>query len=107
VTLTNTGNAALTISGISTSANFSQTNTCGPSVAAGASCGISVTFAPTVTGQRAGTLTIADNAANSPQTVGLSGTGLPSGTPSGTYQIGVTGAAGTLVQSWSVTLEVK
>ena len=34
VTLSNTGNAALAITGIATSANFSQTNNCGSSVAA-------------------------------------------------------------------------
>jgi len=34
-----------------------------------------VTFTPTTTGNRSGTLTLSDNAGNSPQTVTLSGTG--------------------------------
>jgi hypothetical protein len=81
VTLTNTGNAALSIAGITvigTSAgDFAQTNACGSSVAAGANCTISVTFTSTATGTRAGTLTVTDNnngTAGSTQTVSLSGT---------------------------------
>jgi hypothetical protein len=107
VTLTNTGGANLAISSISTSGDFSQNNTCGASIGAGASCAILVTFAPTATGPRVGTLTISDNAANSPQTISLTGTGLTSGTPPGTYQIGVVGTSGTLVHSGTVTLVVQ
>jgi hypothetical protein len=39
--------------------------------------------------------------------VGITGTGAAGGTPAGSYQIGVTGASGTLVQSSTVTLVVK
>jgi len=79
VTLTNSGSAALTISSIAltgaNSGDFTQSNTCGGSVAAGANCTISVTFTPTAIGSRSGTLTITDDATGSPQTVALSGTG--------------------------------
>ena len=75
VTLTNTGNASLTISGITASGDFSQTNTCGTTVSAGANCSISVTFKPTAGGNRTGTISISDNASGSPQSVALSGTG--------------------------------
>src|SRR5205814_4734295 len=75
VTVTNTGNAALAITGIAASGDFTQTNTCGTSVAGGANCTIAVTFAPTAGGARSGTLTIADNAPGSPQTVAISGAG--------------------------------
>ncbi|MGO9273506.1 MAG: beta strand repeat-containing protein [Terriglobia bacterium] len=78
VTLSNTGNAALTITSIATSANFGQTSTCAGSVAAGFSCTINVTFSPTATGPLTGTLTITDNGNGVPgstQTVTLSGTG--------------------------------
>jgi hypothetical protein len=82
VTLTNTGSAALTISGIaftgSNPGDFSQTNNCPTSpstLAAGANCTISVTFTPTTTGPRNATLTITDNASDSPQNVSVSGTG--------------------------------
>jgi hypothetical protein len=75
VTLTNTGNTSLTISGITTNGDFSQTNTCGSSVSAGANCTISVTFKPAAGGTRTGTLSISDNALDSPQSVALSGPG--------------------------------
>ncbi len=75
VTLTNTGSVKLTVSGISTSGDFSQTNTCGSSVAAGAFCTISVTFKPTKAGTRNGTLTVTDNASPATQTVSLTGIG--------------------------------
>ena len=76
VTLTNTGKGPLTISKIATTGDFVQKNMCGTSIAAGASCAISVRFSPKATGNRTGTLTVTDNAAGSPQSVSLSGTGL-------------------------------
>ncbi len=77
VTLTNTGDATLNISGISTSGDFSQTNNCASTLAGGASCSVSVTFKPTATGNRTGMVTIADDAfGGSPQTVSLSGAGI-------------------------------
>ena len=79
-TLTNTGNATLTITSIVASTNFAQTNTCGSSVLAGTNCTISVTFTPPSAGTFNGTVTLTDNAANSPQQVTLTGTGV-GGTP--------------------------
>jgi hypothetical protein len=76
VMLTNTGTASLVISGIATSGDFAESNNCGGSVTAGSSCTIRVTFTPTTTGTRPGTLSISDNAAGSPQSVVLSGTGV-------------------------------
>jgi len=75
VTLTNTGTAALTITSIVTKGNFSETNTCGSSVAAGAKCTISVTFRPTAINDRFGSVTVTDNAPTSPQVVSLTGAG--------------------------------
>src|SRR5208282_1478578 len=66
VTLTNNGTLALSITSIAvTGANagdFSMTNTCGSSIAAGANCAISVTFTPAAAGSRNATITIIDNA---------------------------------------------
>jgi hypothetical protein len=76
VTLTNSGTATLTIGSIVASGDFSQTSTCGASVAAGANCPISITFTPT-TGTRTGALTVTDNAAGRPQSIALNGTGTP------------------------------
>jgi hypothetical protein len=75
VTLSNTGNATLNINSIAASGDFSQTSTCGSSVAAGSSCKISVKFTPTAIGTRTGTITITDNAAGSPHIISLTGTG--------------------------------
>ncbi len=73
VTLTNTGTASLTISSVRASAYYGQTNNCPASLAAGASCSISVTFSPAANGTIAGTVSVVDNAAGTPQSVTLSG----------------------------------
>jgi Bacterial Ig-like domain (group 3)/Abnormal spindle-like microcephaly-assoc'd, ASPM-SPD-2-Hydin/FG-GAP-like repeat len=73
VTLTNSGQVALMLTSIAASGDFAETNTCGTSVAPGASCTIAVTFTPTAAGSRTGTLTVMDNAGGSPQTLALSG----------------------------------
>jgi hypothetical protein len=80
VSLSNTGTAPLTIANIAiigtNSGEFSQTNSCGASVAVGSNCSIMVTFTPAAAGNRAASVTITDNAAGSPQSVTLSGTGV-------------------------------
>lgn len=75
INVRNTGSGVLDLSGITASGDFSQTNTCGSSVAPGAICAITVTFTPTASGARTGTLTLSDNALDSPQSAALSGTG--------------------------------
>src|SRR5207302_820867 len=74
VTLTNTGTAALTINSFAASGDFAATSTgasaCPTSpatLAAGANCTINVTFTPTASGARTGTLSVTDNAGGSPQ----------------------------------------
>ena len=78
VTVSNAGNAPLTVSAISlagtNSVMFAQTNTCVAAVAAGKSCTISVTFTPTSVGAKSASLNLSTNAAANP-TVALSGTG--------------------------------
>jgi trimeric autotransporter adhesin len=79
-TLANTGNAALAITsvslgGASASAFAIASNTCGTSLAASSSCTISVLFTPTAVSSATATLTVADNAAGSPQTSSLVGNG--------------------------------
>jgi hypothetical protein len=94
VTLLNQGNAALTISGIKVTGDFAQSNNCPTSLGAGANCTFNVTFTPTISGSRSGSLTVTDSSANSPQTVSLSGTGsdfsLTSSPPSTTIGAGST-----------------
>ena len=77
VVLTNTGSATLNITNIAASGDFAQTNTCGATLAAGASCPISVTFTPKSKGSKTATLEVRDNAGGGPQTVALSGRGTP------------------------------
>src|SRR5207249_3133434 len=86
VTLTNTGTAALTINSFAASGDFAATSTgasaCPTSpatLAAGANCTINVTFTPTASGARTGTLSLADNAGGSPQIMTLSGNGTAPG----------------------------
>ncbi|HEY4453703.1 MAG TPA: choice-of-anchor D domain-containing protein, partial [Pseudonocardiaceae bacterium] len=79
VTVTNTGTTGATVSGVSVTGDFSQTNNCA-SVAVGASCAVTVTFTPTTGGTRTGSLTVTSNANNSPTTVGLSGSGIDNST---------------------------
>ena len=96
LTLKNTGNATLTISAIAANGDFSQSNNCGSSLAAGAQCAISLTFSPTTTGLRIGTLTVTDNASGSPQSATLIGTGID-------FQIGALPTASTVNAGQSTT----
>ncbi len=83
VSLSNTGTLPLSINSIFVSGpqagDFVQTNSCGSSVASGAGCTITITFAPTAFGARNGTLNISDSASNTSQTVALSGTAAVAG----------------------------
>jgi len=102
VTLDNTSTDTLDISSITPSGDFAiSANTCGDTLAGKKSCKVSITFTPTALGKLTGTLTFTDNAANSPQTVPLSGTGVDPATltpASAVYakqQVGTTSAAKT------------
>jgi Beta-propeller repeat len=75
VTLHDVGSAALTISSTAATGDFAETNTCGTPLPGGANCNINVTFTPTALGTRSGNLTVTDNAAGSPHSITLSGTG--------------------------------
>ncbi len=89
LTLTNNGGAPLVTASITVSGDFQRvsagTGDCGtaPTLAPNSSCTIRVTFAPTAVGTRNGTVTVNDNAANTPQTASLSGNGVPP--PGGKY----------------------
>ncbi|KWU26400.1 choice-of-anchor D domain-containing protein [Burkholderia cenocepacia] len=104
VTLTNTGNAALGISTVSASNQFTSANNCGSSVAVGASCTVTVAFAPTASGAQSGTLSVAT--AGGTYTASLSGTGLlaatsvnPSSLAFGSQTVNTTSAVKTVTLS--------
>src|SRR5919198_892415 len=79
VTVANTGNASLFINSaaVPNTLDFTEVgdHCSGLTLAAGASCSVSITFSPTATGTRSAAFTLTDNAANSPQTVPITGTG--------------------------------
>jgi hypothetical protein len=108
VTLSNTGNAALSVTSVgltgTNSGDFAQTNTCGSSVAANANCAISVTFTPAATGSRSAAVSIVDNASGSPHSIDLIGTGTSLPTPTGTYPIVLNAVSGS--DSHSITVNV-
>jgi hypothetical protein len=64
---------------IDSTADYAATTTCGATLAPNATCTISVTFTPSTTGTLPGTLSVFDNAGNSPQTVSLTGAGYTQG----------------------------
>ena len=82
VTITNSGQAPATLSAIALggadAGQYALSHTCGPLPAqlpGGGQCTASVAFAPAATGAKTATLSVAHNAAGSPHTVSLDGTG--------------------------------
>jgi Cep192 domain 4/Beta-propeller repeat len=108
VTVTNKGTSALAISSISVTGtnlgNFPENNTCGTSVAAGGSCTISVSFAPTTPSSESATLQINDSDPSSPQIVSLTGTGVAPGQPN--FSLLLTPAQGTVTAGGSSNFSV-
>ncbi|MBV8438517.1 MAG: VCBS repeat-containing protein, partial [Silvibacterium sp.] len=105
VTLTANNNNGLTIGSISVTGDFAQTNTCGTGWQGGSQpgCAIYVTFKPTATGTRTGTLTVSDNGSTPAQTVTLNGTGWPAGPGATITSLGSLGSAGNYTLAATVT----
>ncbi len=80
VTISNSGSAAASMSSIGVTGPFGESNNCGTSLAAGASCTVGVSFAPTAAGSATGTLSVNSSAPGSPLTVALTGSGTSSTT---------------------------
>lgn len=83
VTLTNTGTAALKINTVFADGDFafvaaSTSNRCSETLNAGSKCVLGVIFTPTGGGDRSGALYVYSDAAGSPHTVGLKGSGTTS-----------------------------
>jgi hypothetical protein len=76
ILITNTGRITLTATGLSTTGDFSQIDTCGTPVAPGDACTVNVSFLPVQTGQRTGVLTVFGNLPGGQITVPLNGVGL-------------------------------
>lgn len=80
VVLRNSGGAPLSLVGLQASGPFTSSSDCGSTLAASASCTVSVVFTPAGAGAASGSLQVSSNAAGSPHTVALSGTGQLAGT---------------------------
>ncbi|MGB9072202.1 MAG: choice-of-anchor D domain-containing protein [Terriglobales bacterium] len=114
ITVTNSGNGALTVASVLATGDFAQTNNCTTVAANGGTCAIEVTFTPTSSGTRTGTLTLADSAADSPQLVSLTGSGIDFSMPSSggsatikaggtaTYQMSISPVGGTFSSAVSL-----
>ena len=81
VQVTNTSTGAILFTGIATAGDYGAAGSCpaaGRTLPAGESCVIQVTFSPTASGARPGTLSISTSASNNPLPVPLTGTGIQS-----------------------------
>jgi Putative Ig domain/Abnormal spindle-like microcephaly-assoc'd, ASPM-SPD-2-Hydin len=84
VTIADTGTAPVFFNGTPQQGlDFNRTDDecVGIQIAPGGSCTITAVFAPTVTGPRTSTISVIDNAANSPQTITFTGTGTSTAGP--------------------------
>jgi uncharacterized repeat protein (TIGR03803 family) len=78
-----TVNLAVSLSGPNVGDFDMVSNSCGLSLFQGIACSVGIAFTPSIAGTETATLSFSDNAAGSPQTVGLTGTGVSSPTGSG------------------------
>jgi len=76
VAVSNASTSAVGNISLATTGDFTQTNNCGTSLAAQASCTAQVSFAPSAAGARSGTLSITSSAPGGPQSMNLSGGGV-------------------------------
>ena len=100
--LTNSGNTTMSVSAPVLSGPFSATTTCGSALSAGSTCQYLVSFAPSVMGASAGTMTVATSAGT--QNVSLTGTGLLAVPTLSTSSLSFTATVGSSAVNQTVTL---
>jgi hypothetical protein len=108
VSFANYGPEYLSISSISTTGDFSTQSTCTSNLTYltyNAACQLAIVFKPTATGLRTGSISISDNAIDSPQVIKLSGTGLAA--PLATASVTVTTSAATITDQQTVNVSVS
>jgi hypothetical protein len=104
ITVTNSGSATLHISSVTVGGNNPgdfvnpASNCSGDALASNAACTISVTFAPLAAGLRSETITLSDDAANSPQVIMVQGNANAAITVGSTSTTAATVTAGTTAQ---------
>jgi hypothetical protein len=99
--VTNNGSVALSLSiGFNGTGSglFNETNSCGSSLAAGASCNVGLQFAPLVAGSYSASLTLTDNAGSGSQVVPVSGTATPF-----TINVNTTTASAWVIDNGAIT----
>jgi archaellum component FlaF (FlaF/FlaG flagellin family) len=118
VTLTNTGTAAVSVASVTVSGQFQMSNNCTGTIAAGASCVVSVVSVPTSLGSHSGWVTLRDSASSKPQGIELSSRGTEiglspnpmnfgqqkTGTTSSPQQLTITNHGSTTVSVSKITL---
>lgn len=103
VTLSNAGTTPVNISSISTNVDYSQTNNCGSLLLPSTSCTIQVSFKPSASSSRPGTLTIASDDPARTQRYHLVGQGVGVGFAPSSLTFG-SQAVGTISAPQSVTV---
>ncbi len=104
ITLTSAGTVNLTITSIVASGTtFSQTNDCPATLAPDETCTVTAAFEPTTSGAYDGTITLTDNATDSPQTIRLSGKGV---SPNATLSPSLINFGNQTIEKPSMTKEV-
>ncbi|MFP5229807.1 MAG: choice-of-anchor D domain-containing protein [Acidobacteriota bacterium] len=102
IVLTNSGDQLLTGIAVSVTGDFAAVNNCGTTLQAQSTCGIAVTFTPTVAAAESGTVTVTDQFRT--RKIALTGTGLappgasalPASIAFGGYAIGTTSSVQTV-----------
>jgi len=74
--ITNTAGVPLNIYAIIPSGDYAESDTCTTTLAPGATCNVSITFSPTVTGTIPGVVEIDDDGAGSPHILAVTGKGV-------------------------------
>ncbi len=100
-TFSNSSGTGVTISNITASGDYSQTNDCGSVLGAKDSCTITVTFTPTANGVRYGSVSVTDSDPTSPNVLNLTGIGsetsvTPAKLSFGTIEVGQSSAPQTV-----------
>jgi phospholipase C len=95
LTLTNVGSTPVSITSIRANTDYTASDSCGSSIAAGGSCTVNVTFAPSSSGPRPGALSVVSSDKASPERADLVGKGLavvltPSQLAFGSQAVGTT-----------------
>jgi Pel9A-like, right handed beta helix region len=112
VTFSNTSSTSLTFGteSIAGDYNWGGVGTCGPTLAAGANCTMSLVFKPTASGTRTGSLTVSDSASTSAHIISLTGTGITSSVsiaPTTTTSTATSTGSATLSSGYSALVQAN